>query len=476
MGERLFSDLRGYLQQVKALGELVVVEGADWCHELGAITELSTDGRGQKPLLLFDAIKGYPRGYRVLTNILHSVERLSLMLGLPGGLTAHQFIQSWRDLSRQLVTIPPRVVADGPVLEHVHQGQEIDMEEFPVPLWHEEDGGRYIGTADLVITRDPDTGQVNLGTYRVMLQGKDRLGFYISPGKHGRIHRDKYFQRGEPCPVAISFGHDPLLFLLAAIDVPAGVSEYDYAGGILGRPVDVITGPVTGLPIPAAAEIVVEGFAVPGETMPEGPFGEWTGYYASGTRSEPVIRVEQVMHRHQPILCGSPPLPPATGDKVYRSLLRSATIWESLEQAGVPEVTAVRSHEAGNLCLTIVAIRQRYPGHAKQAAAVAAQCRGGAYMGRYIIVVDHDVNIYDNNELLWALCTRSEPERSIDILRRCWSGPLDAAMPPGEKGFNSRALIDACRPYEWLDQFPAVVGASQALRARVSARWGKDIE
>ena len=141
----------------------------------------------------------------------------------------------------------------------------------------------------MCIRDSPDSGWVNLGTYRVMIHDENTLAFYISPGKHGRIMREKYYAKGEPCKVAISFGHDPLIFLAGGMEVPNGVCEYDWVGGLQKAPVPVIIGGYTGLPIPAAAEIVIEGESVPGEERNEGPFGEWTGYYASSMRAEPTI-------------------------------------------------------------------------------------------------------------------------------------------------------------------------------------------
>lgn len=132
------------------------------------------------------------------------------------------------------------------------------------------------------------------------------LGYYISPGKHGRLHRQKYFDRGEPCPVVMVFGSHPLLFLASSNETPYGLSEYEWAGGIAGEPVEVIEGPVTGLHFPADAEIVVEGFASSDEMLQEGPFGEWTGYYASVSRVEPVLTVEALYYRNDPILLGCP--------------------------------------------------------------------------------------------------------------------------------------------------------------------------
>ena len=121
--------------------------------------------------------------------------------------------------------------------------------------------------------------------------------------------------------------------------------------------------------------------------------------------------------------------------------------------------------------MTVLAIKQRYPGHARQAAMIASQCRSGAYLGRYVIVVDDDIDITNTEEVIWAISSRSDPVESIEILRRCWSGPLDPRIARDQVGFSSRAIIDATRPYEWRDKFPKSSGASRELKEDVAKRW-----
>jgi 4-hydroxy-3-polyprenylbenzoate decarboxylase len=467
-------DLREWIELVEAMGEREFrrLHGARWEDEIGPITELAQH-REDGPCVLFDEVPGFPKGYRVLVNSLGSLRRTALTLHMEPRPTAMELVRAWRERSRQLRPIPAKVVRQGPVLENVFGGDQIDMLKFPTPKWHEHDGGRYIGTGSVDITQDPEGGWINLGTYRVMVHDRRTLGFYISPGKHGRIHREQTFKAGKTMQVAVSFGQDPLLFLAGSIEVPFGQSEYDWAGAVRGAPVEVIRGEETGLPLPAHAEIVIEGEALPAERRDEGPFGEWTGYYASDVRPEPVIRVKRLMHRNDPILLGSPPGKPPSELTAYRSVLRSALIWDQMEAAGVPGVQAVWCHPAGGTRLfVVVSIKQMFPGHAKQAGAVACQCRAGAYLGRYTIVVDEDVDPTDLYDVVWAVCTRSDPERSIDILRRCWSGPLDPIIPQESRGFNSRAIIDATRPYEWRDQFPPVAESRAEVRQRMLEKWG----
>jgi len=125
--------------------------------------------------------------------------------------------------------------------------------------------------------------------------------------------------------------------------------------------------------------------------------------------------------------------------------------------------------------LVVIAIKQRYPGHARQAALIASQCRAAALLTRYVVVVDEDINLWDSNEVLWALCTRTDPAKDIDIMRRCWSNPIDPIIPTSERGFQSRGIIDACKPYEWMNDFPKVSGASEQLKQEVTKKFGASL-
>jgi UbiD family decarboxylase len=146
-----------------------------------------------------------------------------------------------------------------------------------------------------------------------------------------------------------------------------------------------------------------------------------------------------------------------------------------MEQAGVPDIRGVYLPPPAQRFMIVVAIKQRYPGHAKQAALMASQCHAGAYLGRYVIVVDEDIDITNINEVVWAIATRSDPATSVDILRRTWSGPLDPIIQPGQKGHNSRMIIEAVRPYEWRDRFPATSAISDETRNEYSTKWAKEL-
>ncbi|HLB29741.1 MAG TPA: UbiD family decarboxylase, partial [Dehalococcoidia bacterium] len=332
---------------------------------------------------------------------------------------------------------------------------------------------RFIGTADAIITKEPDGSWVNVGTYRVMVHDRNHVGLMIVPSHHGRWHMDQWLAQGKPMPVAIVAGMDPLLFVVASRELPAGLNEYEYAGAIQGEPVDVIEGPITGLPIPAGAEIVLEGFVDPEERRLEGPFGEYTGYYAGGVRPQPVVRVEAVYHRNNPIILGAPPLKPPVAREHNRRVMQAALILDGLEAAGIPDVVGAWPHIVGSYFI-VIAIKQRYPGHAKQAVWTAAQSYAGGMIGRFTVVVDEDIDVTDLDEVLWAMCTRVDPDKDIQILKECSSSPLDPMVPPERKGnaTSARVVIDATRPYEWRDRFPEVVASSPELKQQVLDRWG----
>lgn len=469
----LFNDIRDWIKESEKLGELKRVEHADWDLEIGVIVDLYQERMGL-PALLFDKIKGYPPGYRILANSLTSIRRIALTLGLSPDSDAIEIVRVWLGYLRNSTLIPPKVVENGPVLENVQEKDDINLLSFPSPKWHEHDGGRFMGTGCLVIMKDPDSNWVNLGVYRVQVFDERTLSVMISKGKQGSIIMQKYWERKQPCPVAISFGHDVLLYLVGGMEIPYGVGEYDVCGGIRGEPVQIIKGPKTGLPIPATAEIVIEGEIYPNQFVEsEGPFGEWTGYYAGGSKPQPKITTTTVYHRDDPIMLGAMPRIPPNDDCYYRGFLRSAAVWDELEKAGVPGIQGVWAHEAGGgrFMLTI-SIKQLYPGHSKQAGLIGSQCHSGAYANRITIVVDEDIDPANTNQVIWALCTRTDPREDVEILKRCWSTRLDPmSYPDGARVLNSRMVIDACRPWERLETFPPVVTPSAELKNKVMKKW-----
>ena len=469
-------DLRDWLQGVDDLGELKEVRGAHWDQEIGGLTAIFERQLG-RPALLFDEIPGHEAGYRVLSNTLMSNRRIAYTFGADLDATGVDLVNHWRSIVADMPTTPVEFVDDGPVNENIQRGDDVNVLDFPSPLIHEEDGGRYIGTGCVVVMNDPESGWINVGTYRSMVHDEKHVGLYISPGKQGRLIENRYWDRGEACPVAISCGQDMLLTALGGIEIPYGVSEYEVAGGLRGRPSKVIKSDVTGLPIPAGSEIVLEGYLHPGDLRDEGQFGEWTGYYAGGRKPAPVVTVDAIRHRNDPVLQTALTGRSPTDAAYYRGFLRAAMIWDQLEAAGIPGIRGVWVHEASGARLWVtVSITQMYAGHSKQVGTVAAQCHAGAYANRFVAVVDDDIDVTDNNDLMWALCTRMDPAHDMTVLEGSWSTPLDPmAYPADNPRFNNRVVVDACKPYLRLDSFPKSVDPSDEYVEELIAKWGSTL-
>lgn len=457
------------------VGEFREVRNASSEAEIGEITEMLDHNEGS-PCVLFDDIPGFDQG-RVIVNCNGTMKRQAITLGLdPESVSHESLLQFWGSKLNELQPIAPIEVVSGPILDNVLRDGEVDTSIFPAPVWHPKAGGRYIGTASLNIVRDPDSGWVNVGTYRNQVFDRSHLGMYISPGKHGRLIRDRYFERGNPVPVVVVVGSDPLLFMAACSEAPRyGMDEFAWAGAVRGAPVEVIRGEVTGLPIPAHAEIAFEGFIDPVARHEEGPYGEAYGYYSERVTQSPFITVQRVYHRDDPIILGCPQGKPPHEDNRFGAYLRSSLIARQIADAGVPNVTGVWvPPSAGNRGFVVVAVRQSYPGHAIQAGMIASQVGGAAYLGRFVVVVDDDIDIFDMNDVWWAMMTRMDPERDVQIIRRAWAGPLDQATHPDSRGMNSRAIIDATKPWEWRDRFAEPVTTAARERA-VRERWSETI-
>ena len=331
-------DLRAFLAKIEAAGQLARIPGALLDGEVGALTELNARRGG--PALLFSGFEGFPEGFRLLSGAMLNPATLGAALGVEARGGSLGLLRETARLMKRAAAragdFPVQYLEDGPIFENVLTGAQVDVTRFPVPLWHPGDGGRYIGTGCVNVQADPDTGWVNLGTYRSMVHDRRTVTTYVAPGHHGAAIMRKYWARGEPCPVVLVPGLHPLLFAMGATDAPAGVCEYEWAGAIAGRRAPVVRGRVTGLPIPAWAEVALEGYIRPGDTAPEGPFGEFTGYYAGGRSSQSCIRVEAVYHRDEPILLGSPPGRPPHDYSYFGSMLRSANLMNAMEAAGLP--------------------------------------------------------------------------------------------------------------------------------------------
>jgi len=472
-------DLREFLALADSHGLVKTIDvPVDPRHELAAISIMATAENEAAPAFLFRNFADNPLGASVVTNMLGSCQRrYALAMGLDPDASLRELVAQTRAL--MVARLPPREIApeQAPVNDVVLTGSDIDLTKLPVPTFWPGDGGPYIGTANVVMTRGPEQQRINLGCYRQMLHGPDRIGLYITSGKHGRLDRDAWWARGEPCEIVAAFGVDPVLFMMAGSGFGKDVSELDVAGGIMGQPVELTRGVSGSLPILARAEVVVEGVLRAGETEMEGPLGEFTGYYGNERGPQPVIEVKALHRRKSPILTSAimaryPSSELGTGFAV----MRSSRILDDLVRLGVPGVEGVYATPAalGGYAMVVVSIRQMYPGHSAQVLALAAQCPAAAFFTKWIVVVDHDVDPTDFNQVLWALSTRVNAVEDLELLRNTWSTPLDPPrFPASERPYGSKVLINACKDHRHYAAFPKETRLDRETYQQVRRRWSE---
>ncbi len=461
-------DLRDFIALAEREGELRrITAPVDWNLELSHVAKINEERGG--PALLFENVKDY--NSPVLTSVCTSTARLALIMGMPKDTPLVELMREWVKRTRKLV--PPTWVETAPCKENVMMGDDIDLYKFPVPWVYPKDGGRYFGTAVFVITRDPERGWVNLGTYRLQLLGKDVLGTQFIKGKHADLMHKQYAAMGKPMPVVAVVGADPLLFLMGTARFPAYEDEFAFAGAIKGEPIEVIKANTSDLPVPASAEIVVEGEVDPTATMPEGPFGEYTGYYSGiGTTPRPFIKVKCITHRNNPIYWGTTVGRAVTDTHMTMALTYGSTLWQELEAMRIPGIKSVYCPpEGAGRFLAIISVKQMYPGHSAQVGTAAISTEMGAYGLKTVIVVDDDIDAWDLPRVLWALSFRFNPSRA-EFLKRGRSTPLDPSLPINAREITSRIILDATIPYEWKDK-PIPIELDPEVQKRVLARWSE---
>lgn len=470
-----FSDLREFLAQLEEAGELRRISGAHWNLEMGVISELSFEHQG--PALLFEDIVDYPREYRVVTNLLSTVKRSLIALEWNPDQTIEEAMRFFKESYSSFKPAPPATVSWGPVLEHELIGDQVDLLQFPIPLWHELDGGRYIGTGDCVILRDPDNGRINVGTYRLEVHDHCSTGIYQGPENDGAKILRKYWEKGQAAPVAATFGQEPALFLASSghLGTPPGVSEYELAGFVRRQAIEVIEGKLTGLPIPATAEIAIEGDILPPEveSRNEGPFGEYTGYYMASPVPEPVIRVKALYHRDHPILHGAPPFKPVRGSYASPLSMRSVTgMWRRFEREGIDGIRGI--HHVASVGALVIQLQQESDDHVERLIKALTAFR---QPNRVFILVDEDIHVDDAKDVLWAIGTRCDPATGIhvDTIETEWifnpSLTVEQRRHKGKYPF-SRMIINACRPYKLRKELPPVNLFSQEMREQAWMKWG----
>ncbi|OZM77070.1 UbiD family decarboxylase [Pseudonocardia sp. MH-G8] len=486
------ADLRSALADLRSHGELSAVSSeVHWNRELGAVSRVAL--QRNSPGLLFENITDYnhesSRCGKVTTNLLASHRRIAILLGLDPETPYTSLVEHVREHNEKRIE-PVRVDA-GPVRDNIVRGADVDLHDLPVPHWHYLDGGRYINTFAAVVTRDPDDGTVNLGVYRGMIVGRNKIATLMVPSQGWGRHWAKWIERGEPMPVACVYGWHPVMDILAGSPIPQGVSEYDVMGGFLGAPVPLVQCETVDLQVPATAEIVVEGHVSPDPDTYEweGPFGEFTGYVSDVPKLRPTIEASCVTHRDDPIFRGTleGSLPGSPGENSYLSSVQRAGIaWATLENARVPGIRQVYVHPVTNGTTIVVQIDKVHEGHAKMVAAALWSSNAALYRYKYVIVVDEDVDPSDYSALDWAIAYRVQPG-SDDVVTfpGSFGSPIDPSTPLEDRdvgrlgaGLWNRTLIDATRTFRYAPQeawggrtFPPTVLPAKDDLDLVHRRW-----
>jgi 4-hydroxy-3-polyprenylbenzoate decarboxylase len=452
-----FKDLREWMSLLDKEGELRRVKAeVNWDREMGAIVRRVCSEKG--PALLFENIRGYRDTVctKFFANDMGTVGRGALAINLPKSASLREIVTTMKDRLRKPLTAVRNGEGKAPVHQNLVQGTDVDLYQFPAPRWHHRDGGRYINTWCSVVSMDPDTGAHNVGTYRGMIASKNSIPCLLVPIQHWGRHFLKYQRAGKEMPIAVVLGPNPTVSLVSCVFVPnqVYVSEYEFAGGLQQEPVELVKCQTNDLWIPATAEIVLEGRIPtnPRDFEMEGPFGEFTGYYGGGQTPKPTIRVDTVTHRNEPILIGclegTSPGRPST--HIYPTMCAfSASMWIMLEDAGIPNVLGVWSPVMSSGANWRVQIRKNYRGHAKTVAHALFSLSG--MQGKHVIVVDEDIDIFDEDALEWALAWRVNADMGdVVVFPEEPSNPLDPSTPLDERnplrfgdGVAGRVLIDA---------------------------------
>jgi UbiD family decarboxylase len=471
-----YNDLREYISQLERARELKRIKAeVDWNFEIGAIMRRANDLR--EPALLFGKIKDYSSDYQVLANGLgvtkpNTYGRLCLALELPKETPPLEIIEEL--IRRFRKPLKPVIVKKGPCKENIIKGEDIDLLKFPVPFFRELDGGRYIGTWHTDINRDPDSGWVNWGMYRHMVQDRQSIGWLAIPGQHGaRIYYQKYEARAKTMPIAIAIGTEPACALVSLAMASAETDEAGIAGAIRGKPVELIKCETNDLAVPATAEIILEGEVQPNERKEEGPFGEYTGYSIGGRLSQPVIHIKCITHRNKPILTVSTPGKPFDDTTYIISLLNSAILTMQLRELGLPFKSLFFTP---SMMAVIVSTSEIYSGYVHTLSSAIWGTKSGQYKAT-IIIVGEDIDVTNMEEVVWAMTTRMHPVRDIHIKKRAPFFPLFPFLSPEERSDlkGSAVCFDATFPFEWKERTPRVVDFrhawSEDTQKLVIARW-----
>ncbi|MDP2645176.1 MAG: UbiD family decarboxylase [Desulfobacterales bacterium] len=460
-----YRDLRQYLQLLEQAGLLKrVTAPVDLKHEIGAICARSLDRKG--PGLLFENIKGY-EGKPLVSNIIYSVEQLAIAFNTDPDIDKIYAII----VDGHRNPLPSITLGTGPCKEEIQYGDQIDLCEIPTPWWHELDGGQYLGTSSGIVTRDADTGILNMGTYRCMIADRKTLTNSGQVYKHLR----KYEAKNLPMPIAVVMGMDPLLTLASGSPVPPdshGNMEYEAAGAWRGNPTELVKCETSDLLVPAHAEVVIEGEILPGTRIAEGPHGEAGGFYGQNLDAFP-IRVKCITRRRNPVTYGIIAL---LEEDYPRWLFRSGSFEASIiKKSGLTSIRKAYFPELGGLTWGGVIIAADIKDPAEPGRIIGAAWK--IVPNRWVIVVDDDCDIRNWNDVMWRIVTNVRHDRDL-YKGQAVRSEQKTGVPRGgrnpmidiDNDIPDPTGIDATFRFKF-ENLPPFNRVSKGLMAKVAARW-----
>ncbi|MBF6570009.1 MAG: UbiD family decarboxylase [Candidatus Binataceae bacterium] len=469
-------DVREYIDLLEREGELRRVKTeVDWKHEAGAMSRLVCERRGPAPL--FEKVKDYP-GQQLAAVLLGPSKpslhaRTALALGLPKDTPVLELIETVRQ--RLKAPIAPRQVSreQAPCKEVIVPEREFNLLNFPVPWIKEIDGGRYIGTNDIIVTQDPDTGWTNWATYRCMVKDEKRFSILLQPSRqHGGAVLNKYEAMNRPMPIALVISADPVSHLAATTPMNHLVSEADGTGGLRGEAVQIVKCETNDLAVPATAEIVIEGLVLPNERVEEGPFGEFTGHSAHRGKT-PVVQVTAITHRRNPIFTMANMGKPWDDYASCAYVMTPAVAKNRLEADGV-QIKSAYCYVPGVIVISL----KPSPGIQKRV--VSTLLSGQRLLSPGLVLVDEDVDVTNVEDVWWAICSRMNPE-NYELIRNSPTSMLNAWLTPAEREARQAGswVMDATFPHTWSKQYREdhtkvsdfSHGWSESTQQQILARW-----
>ena len=480
-----YKDLRDFIAQLEKKGELRrITQEVDPVLEMTEICDRTLKQGG--PALLFENPKGH--NIPVLANLFGTPDRVAMGMG-ENSVTALRGVgellsqlkepeppKGMKDamdkipVFKNVLNMAPKLVKNPPCQELIRIGDEIDLGQYPIQTCWPNDAGPLI-TWPLVITKGPYKERQNLGIYRLQVIAKNKVIMRWLAHRGGALDYREWQEAhpGEPFPISVALGADPATILAAVTPVPDTLSEYAFAGLLRGSKTEVAKSQTNDLQVPASAEIVLEGFLYPGETAPEGPFGDHTGYY-NEVDEFPVFTIERITQRQEPInhstYTGKPPDEPAVLGVALNE------VFVPILQKQFPEITDFYLPPEGcSYRMAVISMKKQYAGHAKRVMLGTWSYLRQFMYTKFVIVVDDDIDVHNWQEVIWAITTRMDPARDLTILENTPIDYLDFASPVS--GLGSKVGFDATNkwPGETTREWGRVISMSDDVVKKVDEMW-----